>query len=834
MIATLEVKCNAAHPALALPVFYSFRDSPSSIRVIDVPKRIGKWDITKVYLTATYPDNSIVSVECVRTGSVWTGTIAGSSAIGRSLNGYSIIADGINENGDEVNGYCLGRGDVVILDTDSTITLSSTSYYLHFVDAPAEDPNIGDVLIGNESLSVWTGDAWNVLGFSQTSLSDYYQKTETSSAIELEDAFAHVSVDLDDYPTKADVSSDISTALCGYVPLSSSGGVAISVLGVNSDNGFQVQDNVGNWFFRTADDRQTEVYKLKGGDIEVGTLNQVNHYLSGGDNYSISSWNWITTDQHGLGNELVILSSKFRDYYTKNETSSGSEIAEALVNLTGYATQEEVLCAAENAVISSEEKVVSAILYTENNFQTLSGAEQMETNICSNVGATLQSYYIKNETSSSTELTEAFSNITVDVDPALRTDIDSKVLVNDVSAQSLKVNIMALSDYAAISGTAAFDPEAFYCISDDTAGGGGGGVDPQTLSNYYTKAQTSSAVELQAAFSTASGYDLGKTYVKYADGSTVAYNLTGRVNGNLSATIQNPLDAVEVRIGSNVTAFGDDGFRQWTSLTAVYYPDSVVGLGDHVFLGDTKLVHVELPDRISSLGGYMFEDCSSLSSLKIPSNLVSLVEGTFKRSTSLKKIEFPESLTSTSRYIFNDTSDLTAVFLGKTNDEITAMANYSLWGGTRLVVSGWIPASQEWVTSQIPTSTSELNNDSGFIDGAALDSYYTKSETSSAAELSSAFANVSVDLTDYATLAQLSSKVIVNEVSADLKIQIMSKADYDVLSAGGTTDPDTFYCLSDWQPGGDMTDYYTKSETSSAAEIDAVIGNINDILEELN
>ena len=73
-----------------------------------------------------------------------------------------------------------------------------------------------------------------------------------------------------------------------------------------------------------------------------------------------------------------------------------------------------------------------------------------------------------------------------------------------------------------------------------------------------------------------------------------------------------------------------------------------------------------------------------------------------------------------------------------------------------------------------------------------------------------------------------------NDVSADLKVKVMSKADYDVLSAGGTTDPDTFYCLSDWQPTGDMSNYYTKSETSSAAELNAVIGNINSILEELN
>lgn len=467
-----------------MPLFplKAYSGSPSSIRVRNVPKQIGSWKITSVVFTAVYPDGQTKSANCVLVNNIWVGTIAGSDATGTTENGYTIFASGIDESGNQVNDYVLGKGDIEILDSTGVPTPSSHSYFVHLLSAESEDPKEGDLYPTLSGYMIWQDGAARPL----VNLSDYYQKTETSSAIELEDAFANVSVDLTDYPTRSDVSSDISAALCGYVPLSSSGGVAISVLGVNSDNGFQVQDNIGNWFFRTADDRQTEIYKLKGGDIEVGTMNQVNHYLGGGEDYSISSWNWITTDQHGLGNELVALSSKFRDYYTKNETSSGSEIAEAFQALTGYgfATQEEVLCAAENAVVSSEEIVVSAIQYTENNFQSLSGAEQMETNICANVGATLQSYYLKNETSSSTELGDAFSNITADVDPALRTDIDSKVLVNEVSAQSLKINVMALSDYQAISGTAAFDPEAFYCISDDTAGGGGGG----DMSNYYTKA----------------------------------------------------------------------------------------------------------------------------------------------------------------------------------------------------------------------------------------------------------------------------------------------------------------------------------------------------------
>lgn len=170
----------------------------------------------------------------------------------------------------------------------------------------------------------------------------------------------------------------------------------------------------------------------------------------------------------------------------------------------------------------------------------------------------------------------------------------------------------------------------------------------------------------------------------------------------------------------------------------------------------------------------MFEDCSALTSLTIPRGLAATSEGTFNRAAGLKELQFPDgfqqvgpttftncinlkkvvfpaSLTSIygSYYgtkPFNGTTDLTAVFLGKTGEQISAMPNFSQWGGTRLVVSGWIPASQEWVESQIPTSTSQLNNDSGFVDQSALENYYTRSETSSAAEISEALGDINTIL----------------------------------------------------------------------------------------
>ena len=124
----------------------AYINSPTSIRIRNVPKKIGQWKITKVYFTATYPDNKILTVDCVQVNNVYVGTIEGSSTSGKSQNGYTIFADGIDEKGNPVNGYVLGKGDIYILDADSTLTpLETASYYLHLVDANTPDKKKGDV-----------------------------------------------------------------------------------------------------------------------------------------------------------------------------------------------------------------------------------------------------------------------------------------------------------------------------------------------------------------------------------------------------------------------------------------------------------------------------------------------------------------------------------------------------------------------------------------------------------------------------------------------------------------------------------------------------------------
>lgn len=164
MICTVEVRCNAANPNLPIKQFVSFKGSPSSIRVLDVPKKIGEWNITNVYIQVKYPDDTTISKECVRNGSVWVGTVEGTNTTGTSRKGFSIIADGKDENGEVVEGYVLGVGDVVIMEFDGTISPNETTWSIHLYDSQPDNPKTGDAYLDGIALMVYDGNAWIKVG----------------------------------------------------------------------------------------------------------------------------------------------------------------------------------------------------------------------------------------------------------------------------------------------------------------------------------------------------------------------------------------------------------------------------------------------------------------------------------------------------------------------------------------------------------------------------------------------------------------------------------------------------------------------------------------------
>lgn len=175
MICTIDVRCNAANPNLPIKQFVSFKDSPSSIRVLDVPKKIGKWNITSVFVQVKYPDDTTLSKECVRNGNIWVGTIEGTSTTGISKNGFSIIANGYDENGELVEAYVLGVGDVLIMEFDGTISPNEKTWSIHFYDSIPDNPKTGDAYLDGIALMIYDGNSWIKVG-GQDVVPDPYNK----------------------------------------------------------------------------------------------------------------------------------------------------------------------------------------------------------------------------------------------------------------------------------------------------------------------------------------------------------------------------------------------------------------------------------------------------------------------------------------------------------------------------------------------------------------------------------------------------------------------------------------------------------------------------------
>ena len=48
MIGTIEISVHANRPNIPLNPMVSFMDSPSTIRLTDIPTKVGKWRITQV------------------------------------------------------------------------------------------------------------------------------------------------------------------------------------------------------------------------------------------------------------------------------------------------------------------------------------------------------------------------------------------------------------------------------------------------------------------------------------------------------------------------------------------------------------------------------------------------------------------------------------------------------------------------------------------------------------------------------------------------------------------------------------------------------------------
>jgi len=94
-------------------------------------------------------------------------------------------------------------------------------------------------------------------------------------------------------------------------------------------------------------------------------------------------------------------------------------------------------------------------------------------------------------------------------------------------------------------------------------------------------------------------------------------------NGNAYAVSKGGADATQIIIpraydNLPVTAIAADAFRNYTSMTEVIIPDSIVHIGDNAFRNCTGLSGVTVPGSVKTFGENVFRNCSGLTGMSLP------------------------------------------------------------------------------------------------------------------------------------------------------------------------------------------------------------------------
>lgn len=128
-----------------------------------MPRSIGDWNINTVKVAIAYPDNTTKEKTAVRTGSVWVATIEGCEIAGKVAGGYQVTADGLDENGNAVEGYILGKGDVFVIENRNDIKSLVDKISVRYLEDIPSTPAMGDLIEYGGNLRFYDGEKWIVL-----------------------------------------------------------------------------------------------------------------------------------------------------------------------------------------------------------------------------------------------------------------------------------------------------------------------------------------------------------------------------------------------------------------------------------------------------------------------------------------------------------------------------------------------------------------------------------------------------------------------------------------------------------------------------------------------
>lgn len=126
--------------------------------------------------------------------------------------------------------------------------------------------------------------------------------------------------------------------------------------------------------------------------------------------------------------------------------------------------------------------------------------------------------------------------------------------------------------------------------------------------------------------------------------------------------------------GLPITGIGVNAFKDFTEITSLVIPNSVINIGTSAFRNCSSLTSVSMGNSVTTMGEQIFRDCTSLKYVKLPDSLTTWDRSCFYNCLELESVDLPNSITEIPLYTFRDCQNLTSVEIPNSVTEICGWA----------------------------------------------------------------------------------------------------------------------------------------------------------------
>ena len=154
---------------------------------------------------------------------------------------------------------------------------------------------------------------------------------------------------------------------------------------------------------------------------------------------------------------------------------------------------------------------------------------------------------------------------------------------------------------------------------------------------------------------------------------------------------ENAINKIVVEDG--VTSISDYAFYNYTWVTDVDLPDTLVKIGNYALYG-CSMTTINLADTLTTIGQYAFKNCDDLTDVVIPEGVTEIPTEAFSYNDQLVRLSLPSTLTTIYDFAFNGCSSLENIDIP---DGVTSICGYAFVGCNSLKIVE-IPGSVETIS----------------------------------------------------------------------------------------------------------------------------------------